>query len=137
MCAGLVVEILDMIRAHDLSKQGVGEVFEKLDCLRKEVSDYDKKIFAFPGPFIRDIIHFFDSYALSPQRISRYASISDNLTRRKDYFPPGVQVQTAYPPSKIETFRCQAYDYLFTASRLDGPKRINLLVEAMKMSPII
>jgi len=135
MSSGLVGEILDLIRAGDHSEQRVEEVFEKLDCLRKEASDYNKEIFDFPGPFIREIIHFFDSYALSPQRISRYTSISDNVARRNDYFPIGVQVETVYPPSNIDTFRWNGYDYLFTASRLDGLKRINLLVEAMKYVP--
>lgn len=135
MSSGLVLEILNLIRGADPSEKEVEAVFEMLDCLKKDEESYDMRIFEFPGPLIRELIHFFDSYALSSQRIRRYTSISNNLIKRKDYFPPGVQVETIYPPSRINAFQCLSYDYLFTASRLDGPKRINLLVEAMKYVP--
>jgi len=135
MSLGLVGEILDTLRKDNPTERDVDEVFDGLERLRKDEKSSSKGLFNFPGPFIREIVHFFDSYALSPHRIKRYASISDNLKRRADYFPAGVQVVTAYPPSKIEDFLCRSYDYLFTASRLDGPKRIHLLVEAMRYVP--
>ena len=61
--------------------------------------------------------------------------MSNNVKKRADYFPLNVQVDVNYPPSKIENFECNEYSYLLTASRLDGPKRINLLVQAMKYIP--
>lgn len=92
----------------------------------------DDVIFSFPGPLIRKIVHFLDSAALSTRRIKKYAAISRNVAHRKDYFPKGVSVHVAHPPSGLDTLPDVSYDYLFTASRLDGPKRLELLVEAMK-----
>lgn len=132
---GLVEEILDLIHNGNKTEQNVDKVFERLFELKKEQKNYNKETFKFPGPFIREIIHFFDEYALSPVRINRYLTMSNNVKKRADYFPLNVQVDVNYPPSKIEIFECNEYSYLLTASRLDGPKRINLLVQAMKYVP--
>jgi len=132
---GLVEEVLDLIHNGNKTEQNVDKVFERLFELKKEQKNYNKETFKFPGPFIREIIHFFDEYALSPIRINRYLTMSNNVKKRADYFPLNVQVDVNYPPSKIENFECNEYSYLLTASRLDGPKRINLLVQAMKYIP--
>lgn len=132
---GLVKEVLDLIHTGNETKQNVDRVFEKLFELKKEQKKYNDETFKFPGPFIRQIIHFFDEYALSPDRINRYSTMSNNVKKRVDYFPPNVQVDVNYPPSKIENFECNSYSYLFTASRLDSPKRIDLLIKAMKNVP--
>jgi len=132
---GLVEDILGLIHNGELSEQVVDGVFEMLDLLRKGQKDYDKETFKFPGPFVREIIHFFDSYAISPDRIRCYFSISDNVKGREDYFPDGVQVDTIYPPSRNEGFQCRDYNYIFTVSRLDSPKRIDILIKAMRYVP--
>ena len=132
---GLVEEILDLIHNGNKTERKVDNVFEKLFELKKEQNKYDKETFKFPGPFIREIIHFFDEYALASDRVNRYLTMSNNVKKRADYFPPNVQVDVNYPPSKIENFECNSYSYLFAASRLDGPKRIDLLVKAMKYVP--
>jgi len=132
---GLVEEVLDLIHNGNKTEQNVDKVFERLFELKKEQKNYNKETFKFPGPFIREIIHFFDEYALSPIRINRYLTMSNNVKKRADYFPLNVQVDVNYPHSKIENFECNEYSYLLTASRLDGPKRINLLVQAMKYIP--
>ena len=132
---GLVEEVLDLIHNGNKTEKNVDNVFEKLFELKKEQKKYDKETFKFPGPFIREIIHFFDEYALAPDRVNRHLTMSNNVKKRADYFPPNVQVDVNYPPSKIENFECNSYSYLFTASRLDGPKRIDLLVKAMKYVP--
>ncbi len=131
---GLVEEIINLIQNGRKNENTVNKVFEKLFELKKEQKKYNKETFKFPGPFIREIIHFFDEYALAPERVNRYLAMSNNVKKRADYFPD-VQVDVNYPPSKIENFECNNYSYLFTASRLDGPKRIDLLVKAMSYVP--
>ncbi|AAM04600.1 glycosyltransferase [Methanosarcina acetivorans C2A] len=131
---GLVKEVLDLVHTYK-SEQNVDRVFERLFELKKEQKKYDNETFRFPGPFIRQIIHFFDEYALAPERVDRYLTMSNNVKKRANYFPLNVQVDVNYPPSKIENFECNSYSYLFTASRLDGPKRIDLLIKAMKHVP--
>jgi len=103
--------------------------------LKSKQNTYPDEIFKFPGPFIRNIIHYFDKYALSPNRIQRYYAISNNVKFRENYFPPMVDIKVIYHPSKIEHFECNSFDYLFTASRLDSPKRIEILIQAMKYVP--
>jgi glycosyltransferase involved in cell wall biosynthesis len=104
--------------------------FEKIRHLKEIYPDSNE--FRFPGPFSRQVVHFLDTLALSPDRIRRYAAISNNVKNRAGYFPPGVSVMTLYPPSRLSGFRCGSDDYIFTVSRLDAPKRISLLIEAMR-----
>ena len=86
----------------------------------------------FPGPFARAAIRFLDGAALAPGRISRHAAISRTVAGRNGYFPNGADVKVLYPPPNASGFRCGGDEYLFTVSRLDGPKRISLLIEAMR-----
>lgn len=132
---GLVKEILDITEIRIKKQKNVDDLFRKLFQLQVEQENYAKEIFTFPGPFIRNIVHFFDRWALSYENTREYYSISENVKRRKDYFPPSARVKVVYPPSKIEDFECRGYEYLFTASRLDSPKRIHMLIEAMKLVP--
>jgi glycosyltransferase involved in cell wall biosynthesis len=69
---------------------------------------------------------------LGTEAITKYAAISRNVANRVNYFPVGSAVNVIYPPSNLKFFRRGSNDYLFTVSRLDGPKRIRLLIEAMK-----
>lgn len=86
----------------------------------------------FPGPFSRWLIHYLDSLGIAKSRVSRYAAISRVVQQRRDYFPSGAPVSVLYPPPRLVGLHCGSDDYLFTVSRLDSPKRIALLVEAMR-----
>jgi glycosyltransferase involved in cell wall biosynthesis len=88
--------------------------------------------FEFPGPLIREVIHFLDGIGLAPNGIKKYAAISHNVANRQNYFPMGSAVEVIYHPSNIKSFRRGSSDYLFTVSRLDGAKRVSLLIQAMK-----
>ncbi len=85
---------------------------------------------AFPGPLTRALVHFLDNIALHPSCIRRFSAISQNVATREGYFPKGCSVQVVHHPSDVEAYRNTGYDYVFTLSRLDGPKRIRLLLEA-------
>lgn len=89
---------------------------------------------AFPGPLSRQLVHFLDRIALAPGQIKRYSAISRNVAGRQNYFPSDVPVQVVHHPSDLVDYRNTGYDYLFTVSRLDGPKRIAMLIEAFKMT---
>lgn len=86
---------------------------------------------AFPGPLVRALVHWLDRDALHPRRIRAYRAISRRVTERHDYFPPGVTVLPVPPPSSLEGLSPGPFTAFFTASRLDSPKRIDLLIEAM------
>jgi glycosyltransferase involved in cell wall biosynthesis len=76
-------------------------------------------------------VHFLDGVGLARTEIRRYGAISAAVAERPGYFPPGAEVFVAHPPSGLEGLRGGRGRYLFTVSRLDAPKRIELLIEAM------
>ncbi|PID42487.1 MAG: glycosyltransferase [Proteobacteria bacterium] len=108
------------------------DLWQELDAVlalaRQEVGL--ARALAFPGPLTRAIVHFLDDIALHPSRIRRFSAISRNVAGREGYFPKGCPVQVIHHPSDIEEYSNTGYDHIFTISRLDGPKRIRLLVEA-------
>jgi glycosyltransferase involved in cell wall biosynthesis len=128
---GPLRRLMDQLSSGDCnSASGLAEFFGRIRELRH--GGLPEDTFRFPGPFIRQLVHFMDGYGMSPSRISAYAAISHNVRRRENYFPGGVDVSVVYhPPRKTEYF-CRNDDFLFTASRLDGPKRIRMLTDAMK-----
>jgi glycosyltransferase involved in cell wall biosynthesis len=132
-----VIKIVAILRKKDSSHSDVDLFFLHMNNLKKEELKYPGELFEFPGPFIFEIVHFLDNYALSPNKIKKYFTMSENVKQRRDYFPTGVPVSVIYPPPINDSFYCTDYKHLFTASRLDGPKRIDLLIEAMKFVPHI
>lgn len=113
-----------------VSKRQIIDFINELEAFISE-KGVEANEFRFPGPFARSIIHFLDSLALRPERISKYAAISRTVRNRPGYFPQGLNVEVVYPPSRLDGYACRRDDFLFTTSRLDGPKRIGLLIEAM------
>jgi glycosyltransferase involved in cell wall biosynthesis len=86
----------------------------------------------FPGPFARALVHWLDGVALAPEAIERFAAISHTVAQRPGYFPFGADVHVAWPPPHMPRVAGERFEHFFTASRLDGPKRIGLLIEAMR-----
>lgn len=93
----------------------------------------DHPDFAFPGPFARTLVRWLDEVALAPDQVERYVALSRTVARRPDYFPPGVVPAVAHLPAEVEPGdpAPRPRPYFFTASRLDGPKRHRLLIDAM------
>jgi glycosyltransferase involved in cell wall biosynthesis len=128
---GALKKCMEQVTAEDFSNGSrLFEFFSRLRELRN--TGIPDEVFRFPGPFIREIVHFLDGYGLSPRRITRYAAISANVRNRANYFPRGAEVSVFHHPPRLKGYRCGGDDYLFTASRLDGAKRIRLLIEAMR-----
>lgn len=92
--------------------------------------------FAYPGPLARELIHALDNSALTPARITRFASISKTVATRAGYFPAAANVSVLYPPPHRQDYSCGGAEYFFTSSRLDGPKRIGLLIEAIRLTSL-
>jgi glycosyltransferase involved in cell wall biosynthesis len=110
---------------------GPEEIFLRWTETREQLGDHHPD-FAFPGPLAHMLVHRLDDIARSPRRIRRYLAISRTVASRPGYFPPGVPIQFVHPPSELENLPCGGQRYLFTASRLDGPKRLDLLIGAMR-----
>jgi glycosyltransferase involved in cell wall biosynthesis len=87
----------------------------------------------FPGPLAREIVHWLDGVGLAPSSITRYAAISATVAGRPGYFPEGVEVAVAHPPPHRAGQPGGERKHFFTVSRLDAPKRMGLVVEAMRL----
>ncbi len=117
-----VKEVLNFIK-----KRGdLEEFFPLLFSLKGSI---DLNLLSFPGPFIREIIHFLDSKAM--ESVKYFSAISKTVAKR-DYYPKNVKVKVNYPPSNLKEFKNISYEYFFTASRLDSPKRISQIIRAYK-----
>lgn len=102
---------------------------ERLRQIAEETSPV-AKAFKFPGPLTRRIIHFLDKIALNNCSIQRFFAISENVKKRQDYFPGEAKIEVIHHPSNLKYFSNSNYRNIFTISRLDNPKRIDLLIEA-------
>lgn len=134
-----VRRVLDLIEDRNLrGSEGIERVFDALRRLRDVASSVPPDVFKFPGPFIRKILHFLDDRALADGGARRFLAIARTVANRREYFPEGAQVTVLHHPSFLVQRpgnRAGGKPYFFTASRLDGPKRIGLIVEAMKQVP--
>lgn len=124
-------ELQAFMRAHQGDRGGLEHAFGLLDALRG-ADGLPDGAFAFPGPLIREIVHYLDGIGLSTTSVTRFAAISQTVAKRPNYFPAGAKVAVAYPPPQGTGFHCGGGEYLFTLSRLDGPKRLDVLIEAMR-----
>ena len=97
----------------------------------RERADVPPEVFALPGPLIRQVVHFLDAIGRGPGTMCRSGAISATVANRPGYFPAGTDVVVAYPPTRLEGLHRRRGRYLFTVSRLDHPKRIDLLIRAM------
>ncbi|HGM5880557.1 MAG: glycosyltransferase family 4 protein [Stenotrophomonas maltophilia] len=87
---------------------------------------------ALPSPLVRSVVHRLDAIAM--RDVSVFSAISATVAKRKSYFPAEAQVHVAVPPSGLVPKSPDPQDYIFTVSRLDAPKRIDLLVQAMRQT---
>ncbi len=121
----VVKEILKRIEKKD---SDLDTFFDLLFKLKER--DLPKELFSFPGEFIKRIVHHLDAIAM--QNIKSFSAISKTVADRKEYFPKDTEVLVNYPPSNLEYFKNESYEYFFTASRLDHPKRIQDIIKAYK-----
>jgi len=126
-----VAELSEWMEQHAGRRDALSELFERLERLR-DAPGLPADLFSFPGPLIREIVHRLDDIGLAPAEISRYGAISETVRGREEHFPPGADVFVAHHPTNLEGLRPRRGSYLFSASRLDNSKRVELLVGAMQ-----
>lgn len=148
--------LLDLV-AGPARRDRVTEVLDAVDAAVGELgADHDD--LRLPGPTSRLVVHWLDRVALAPGAIARHAALSRTVAVRADYLPPGVGAHIAHAPSDVPipaAARTPAgapiaprtpaaasarvddrpRTHLFTTSRLDGPKRIDLILGAMAHVP--
>lgn len=128
--------LLALIRGGAHTREALHECFERLDRLqapRRLRRPVPQDVFGFPGPLIRELVQFFDRVAFRPGAIRRFFAISKVVATRDGYFPAHADVGVVHHPSHLTGFAApQPGRYFFTVSRLDHPKRIDLLIEATR-----
>ena len=88
-----------------------------------------------PGPVGRELARYLDRVGMQPTPHRRYAALSRTVATRAESLPDGVPVRILSLPSDLAGLGPGRYEHFFTASRLDHPKRIDLLVEAYRAVP--
>lgn len=123
-----VRKLWELALRRDLDRSALPELFAR----SREVlaAGGEQHWTALPGPLVRAVVHGLD--AIGMQGVRRFLAISRTVAERHDYFPEAQSVEVAVPPSGLMPVRPRRQDYLFTVSRLDGPKRIDLLIRAMR-----
>lgn len=119
------------MRRHRKARNALPEFFGRWSEIL--AGERPEGLLDFPGPLAREMVHWLDDIALAPERIVRYAAISRAVAERPGYFPEGAEVAVAHPPPHREMSPGQRFDHFYTVSRLDGPKRVALIVEAMRL----
>ncbi len=128
-----------LLRGGERSRESLDECFQRIQRLREPRGPRRLRrpvpdaAFAFPGPLIREVVHFCDSVAFRPGAVQRFFAISQTVAGRDGYFPADADVVPLYHPPYLAGFRPpRPGRYLLTVSRLEHPKRIDLLIEAMQ-----
>jgi glycosyltransferase involved in cell wall biosynthesis len=131
--------LVTLVRSDEHSREALKECFDRVQRLRSPRRPrrfrrpVPAEVFAFPGPLIREIVHFCDRVAFRPGAIQRFCAISATVAGRDGYFPAGTEVTPVHPPSDLAGYRRPRRGrYLLTVSRLDVPKRVDLLIRAMR-----
>ncbi|NOX29195.1 MAG: glycosyltransferase [Actinobacteria bacterium] len=88
-------------------------------------------LFGYPGPFARKLVHSLDRIGLSTKAIRRHTAVAQVVADRPGYFPADAAVNIIHPPTDLPlVVGTGPGGYLFSISRLDKPKRLDLLIEA-------
>lgn len=132
---GLPLSLQRLLQAPSLSPAQTLELLDSAAAAHRSQA-LPPEYFALPGPVLRALVHALDRHALAPGRIRKYFAISRTVASRADYFPPGIAPTVLHHPTSLVTHPGSSQSCIFTASRLDGPKRIDLLIQAYQRSGI-
>jgi glycosyltransferase involved in cell wall biosynthesis len=125
-----VAALVALLERSDPDRDLLGECFGRLDAIRAR-DDVPAELLALPGPLIRQVVHFLDRIGRGPQAVVRSAALSATVAQRPGYFTDPATVAVAHAPTGLRGLHRGRGRHLFTVSRLDAPKRIDLLVSAM------
>ena len=122
--------LIELLESGETDRELLDECFGRLDSLRRR-EDLPADLFALPAPLIRQVVRFLDGIGRSERAVARSVALSATVAGRVDYFPVGQKVPVGHAPTRLSGLHAGRGRYLFTVSRLDAPKRIDLLIRAM------
>lgn len=131
-----VFAMIHLMRTNPGNRGALAEFFERWTNALAALGP-DHPDFVFPGPFARLAIRWLDGIGMAPGAVQQYLSQSKTVARREGYFPSTVTPRIVNLPGHLPPAPTndEHGTYLFTASRLDGPKRLDLLIDAMQYVP--
>jgi glycosyltransferase involved in cell wall biosynthesis len=131
-----VFAMLHLMRTNPAHRGALPEFFERWHNALAALGP-DHPDFVFPGPFARLAIRWLDGIGMAPGAVKQYLSQSKTVALREGYFPTTVTPRIVNLPGHLPPApeNDENGTYLFTASRLDGPKRLDLLIDAMAYVP--
>lgn len=131
-----VYAMLHLMRTNPGHRGALPEFFERWTNALAALGP-DHPDFVFPGPFARLAIRWLDGIGMAPGAVKQYLSQSKTVALREGYFPTTVTPKIVNLPGHLPPapHNDEYGTYLFTASRLDGPKRLDLLIDAMQYVP--
>ncbi len=124
-----------LLQAPGVERALLPEIFARVRELQADVGidpETLRALTALPGPLVRALVRKLDAIALAPGAVQKYFAISGVVARREGYFPTEAQVTVLPHPSNLEGLHGGPAEFVFTASRLDAPKRLDLLVRAYR-----
>lgn len=92
------------------------------------------RLLDFPGPWIKRLVHWLDNRAIRPDTIAHAFCTSKTIASRSSYFHPDLPPTVVYHSTAHENYRRKPGRYLFTVNRLDPPKRVDLMIQAYRMT---
>ncbi|WP_417539515.1 glycosyltransferase family 4 protein [Marinobacter sp.] len=126
--------VLDVLARSRGERSALPEIFTALDVLRTNALELPVDLFGLPGALIRQVVHALDDIGLARTAIRRYAAISETVRSRNGYFPQAAEVEVFHHPTlprtRSEDDSVVPQGAIFTASRLDQPKRLDWVIKA-------
>lgn len=132
----LLNELTELLSVQHTNRSHLASLWKVLAALQEQRAQLPADEFALPAPLIRAIVHFMDNIALSLDEVATYATLSYTVANRADHFPIGAKVQVLPHPSGLATQAPKDYRTIFTASRHDAPKRLDLLIRAYRLTRV-
>ncbi|HKR43986.1 MAG TPA: glycosyltransferase family 4 protein [Paraburkholderia sp.] len=129
---GMPARIVEALVHYRAAAVEFDELMNALDAAFRR--DPASPCWAFPGPVTRAVIRLLDAVAMRTDKIAHYAAISDVVAARDGYFPKNVEVAVHHHPTGLRGLATGPQETIFSASRLDPAKRIDLIIEGYKAS---
>lgn len=125
--------------ATNSGERSLADVAESLALVLDSALNQGLNLTQYPGPYARACVRLLDAIAFEANRIHRFFAISQTVEARTDYFPEDALVTICHHPTNTavkvkaedkDNNKDPSRDLIVTASRLENPKRVDLLIDA-------